>query len=266
VGPVRQPRHPHSLALARVLLEAGADPNDAQTLYNRMFEPDNDHLELLLEFGLGTGDGGPWRARLGDATDSPRRLIRGQLRQAITHGMLARVQLLVAHGVDIVSPFGDGVTPVTRALTTGNEDVAAYLIAQGSPPAALDAAGEFIAAALAADRDRVDAALAAEIRAAQPGLIVWAAGHGKPGSVELLATLGFDVNAMGRSDAPADDRWQTALHVAAMEGNADLARSLLALGAATGIRDARFDSTPLGWARYFGQQDLIDLLVPITEP
>jgi ankyrin repeat protein len=266
LGPVQQPRHPHSLALARVLLQAGADPNDGQALYNRMFEPDNDHLELLLESGLGTGDGGPWRARLGDAIDSPAQLVRGQLRRAITHGMLARVQLLAGHGADIVSPFGDGVTPVARALTTGNEDIAAYLIAQGAPPAALDAAGEFIAAALAADRDRADAALAGEIREARPGLIVWAAAHGKPGAVELLAALGFDVNAMGRSDAPADNPRETALHVAAMEGNADLARSLLALGAGPGIRDARFDSTPLGWARHFGQQDLVDLLEPITEP
>src|SRR5205823_10573375 len=61
LGPVRQPRHPHSLALARLLLEAGADPNDGQALYNRMFEPDDDHLELLFESGLGAGDGGPWQ-------------------------------------------------------------------------------------------------------------------------------------------------------------------------------------------------------------
>ena len=71
LGPVRQPRHPHSLALARLLLEAGADPNDAQTLYNRMFGPGNDHLEILLEFGLGTGDGGPWFRRLGEALGTP---------------------------------------------------------------------------------------------------------------------------------------------------------------------------------------------------
>jgi len=34
-----QPPHQHSLALARLLLEAGADPNDSQTLYNRHFNP-----------------------------------------------------------------------------------------------------------------------------------------------------------------------------------------------------------------------------------
>jgi ankyrin repeat protein len=265
LGPARQPRHPHSLALARVLLEAGADANDGQALYNRMFEPDNDHLELLLEFGLGTGTGGPWRARLGRAVESPRRLVRGQLRRAITHGVLARVRLLVDYGVDFVSPFGDGATPVARALTTGNDDIAAYLVGQGAPAAQLDPAAEFIAAALAADQARMDGSLADEVRSARPGLVVWAAAHGKPGAVELLIAAGFDVNAMGRADAPADDPWETALHVAAMNGNLERARSLLALGADTGIRDARFDSTPLGWARHFDQQDLIDLLEPVTE-
>ncbi|MGF7234036.1 MAG: hypothetical protein ACQSGP_03615 [Frankia sp.] len=57
-GPERQPAHPHAAALAPVLLDAGADPNDGQALYNRMFQPANDHLRLLLDHGLGTGNGG----------------------------------------------------------------------------------------------------------------------------------------------------------------------------------------------------------------
>jgi hypothetical protein len=36
------------------------------------------------------------------------------------------------------------------------------------------------------------------------------------------------------------------------------------LGADTGIRDARFDGTPLGWARYFGEDAIADLLEPLT--
>ena len=103
LGPVRQPRHPHSLALGRLLLQAGADPNDGQALYNRMFEPGNDHLELLFEFGLGTGDGGPWRRRLGDAVDTPAAMLRGELAWAITHGMTERVRLLVSHGADLTA-------------------------------------------------------------------------------------------------------------------------------------------------------------------
>jgi ankyrin repeat protein len=95
---------------------------------------------------------------------------------------------------------------------------------------------------------------------------VLAAAYGQPGSVELLAGLGFNLNAKGRSDAPAEDPWQTALHVAAMEGRVGLARSLLRLGADPDIRDHRFGSTPLGWARYFGQEQLIELLEPLTAP
>jgi hypothetical protein len=79
-----------------------------------MFEPGNDHLELLFEFGLGSGDGGPWKARMGDALDTPEQMMRGELRWALTHGMTERVRLLVDHGVDIASPFDDGVTPAGR--------------------------------------------------------------------------------------------------------------------------------------------------------
>lgn len=52
-GPSRQPRHRQWRDLAELLLERGADPNDRQTLYNRMFGRDDSHLELLLRHGLG---------------------------------------------------------------------------------------------------------------------------------------------------------------------------------------------------------------------
>jgi len=269
LGPVRQPRHPHSLALARLLLEAGADPNDGQGLYNRMFEPDNDHLELLLEFGLGAGDGGPWRRRLGDALDSSAEMIRGQLAWAITHGMTERVRLLTEHGADLTAPL-DGVTATSMAATTGHPDLVDYLVAHGAPPLDLAPADAFVAAVLAADRARLGPlladhpGLAGELRAARPALVTWAAACGSLAAVEILAELGFDVNAKGRTDMPSDQPWQTALHEAAGTGNAELARTLLRLGADPGIRDERFGSTPLGWARHFGQQALIDLLEPIT--
>lgn len=269
LGPVRQPRHPHSRALARLLLEAGADPNDGQALYNRMFEPDNDHLELLFEFGLGTGDGGPWRRRLGDALDSPAELLRGELAWAITHGMTERVRLLVEHGVDVTSPLR-GATAASMAATTGHADLVDYLVAHGAPPPDLPPAEAFVAAVLAADRARLGEltadhpGLAGEVRASRPALITWAAACGNPAAVELAAELGFDVNAKGRTDVPSDQPWQTALHKAAEDGNLELARTLLRLGADPNITDERFSGTPLGWARYFGQQALIELLEPVT--
>jgi len=271
-GPVRAPRHPHSLALARLLLEAGADPNDGQALYNRMFEPGNDHLELLFEFGLGTGDGGPWRRRLGDSLDTPAEMIRGQLAWAITHGMTERVQLLVSHGADVVSPFDGGASTTSVAATTGHADLVDYLVAHGAPPLDLDPSDAFIAAVLAADRAAVDRlrsehpGLADEVRSARPALLTWAAACGRPAAVEILAELGFDVNAKGRTDMPSDQPWQTALHKAAEDGNLELARTLLRLGADPGIRDHRFNGTPLSWARHFGQQELVELLEPLTAP
>jgi ankyrin repeat protein len=272
LGPERQPRHPHSLALARLLLEAGADPNDGQALYNRMFQPGDDHLELLFEFGLGTGDGGPWRRRLGGDLEAPAPMLRGELAWAITHGLTQRVRLLVGQGVDVASPFEDGVTVTSMAATTGHADLVDYLVAHGAPPLDLDPAEAFIAAVLAADRSLIDRlrrehpALADQVRSARPALVTWAAACGRAEAVEILVGLGFDVNARGRTDVPSDQPWQTALHKAAEDGNLELARTLLRLGADPDIRDHRFDSTPLGWAHYFGQQPLIDLLEPLTTP
>jgi ankyrin repeat protein len=271
LGPVRQPRHPHSIALARLLLEAGADPNDGQGLYNRMFEPGNDHLELLLEFGLGTGDGGPWRRRLGDALDTPAAMARGELAWAITHGLADRVRLLVSRGVDVAAPFDDGVTVTSMAATTGHPELIDYLVKHGAPALDLPPEDAFVAAALAADRERMGRLLAGrsglldQMRQARPALVTWAAACGSPAAVELLVELGFDVNARGRTDVPSDQPWQTALHKAAEDGNLELARTLLRLGADPNIRDQRFGSAPLGWARYFGRPALIELLEPVTE-
>jgi hypothetical protein len=271
LGPRRQPRHPHAQALARLLLAAGADPNDGQALYNRMFGPDNDHLELLLEFGLGTGDGGPWRRRLGAAAGTPAEAIRGQLGWAIAHGLLDRVRLLAEHGADISAPGDDGVTPAEFAATTGHPAIADYLVSRGARPPDLEPAAAFAAAALAGDGaalGRLQAehpGLARAVRRDRPGLIVWAAAQGAPGAAALLVAAGWDVNARGRSDVPSDQPWHTALHAAVEAGRPDLARTLLALGADPAARDERFGGTPLSWARYLDQAALIPILAPVTD-
>ena len=68
-GPRRQPRHPFCTELATLLLDRGAHPVDHQTLYNRMFRPDDSHLELLFAHGLadaGPSPGAPPRRGDGD--------------------------------------------------------------------------------------------------------------------------------------------------------------------------------------------------------
>ena len=254
LGPVRQPRHPQSLELAELLLRAGAEANDPQTLYNRMFGTDDSHLRLLFRHGLGRGDGGPWRARL--SLDPPAALLLGQLRWAVTHNQVSRVRLLVENGADFQTGF------VELALLNGNTEIARYLESAGAPAPTLDPVSSFIAAVLAGDP--VDSSVAAAARASRPGLIVWAAATGRIDAVRLLVSLGFDVNALGRGDAPIEQPWSTALHHAAGDGNLAMAQLLLSLGADPSIRDARFDATPLGWAEHEGHPTLAALLTSHT--
>jgi hypothetical protein len=98
-GPSRQPRHPAWRPLAELLLDRGADPNDRQALYNRMFSSDDSHLELLLPRGLGHPASEVWTRRLGVAAESLEEMVARQVHWARDHGFEARLALLVAHGL-----------------------------------------------------------------------------------------------------------------------------------------------------------------------
>jgi hypothetical protein len=94
-GRTHQPEHQFCYRLARLLLESGADPNDGQTLYNRMFTGDIRHLELLFEFGLGKGGDGVWFKRMGGRLDSPEELLQQQMAWAAKYNQIWRMRLLV---------------------------------------------------------------------------------------------------------------------------------------------------------------------------
>jgi hypothetical protein len=162
------PRHSQELALARVLLEAGADANDGQALYNRGWGEDEDEgwLELLLEFGLGTGDGGPWRRLLGERQDSPRAMMEDLLMAAAANGLTARVRRLLARGVDPEGrgsrhPIYEGRSPVQEAALGGHMDAVSLLVDAGASwePDQVDA---LLAAAMAGDSTTVTRLLAAD--------------------------------------------------------------------------------------------------------
>ncbi|MEU8400951.1 ankyrin repeat domain-containing protein [Nonomuraea sp. NPDC048892] len=266
-GEQDQPPHPEALALARLLLEAGADPNDSQTLYNLglggSFTDDTTHLRLLLEFGLGRGGDGPWYARLGPVLQSPRLLLREELVTAALRGGPRRVRLLLAHGVEVGGigghPVFGGRTPYELALLNGHTEVAELLAAAGAS-AVLEEMDAFTAACMRADAGAV-AALGPDVRARalarHPELINRAAEQRKPAAVRLLAGLGFDV------DHPHEG---TPLHAAAWNDDVETARTLIELGADVTIKDSRYDATPLGWAEYGGKERVAAYLRETTSP
>jgi ankyrin repeat protein len=191
---------------------------------------------------------------------------------ALTHDQRQRVVLLAEHGVDVVSPFSEpraprGRTPIEVALTTGHRELADLLASVGARPARLNAGDVFVAAVMAGDADtvaRTPRDVVEAVRRKRTGLVTWAAAQGAPNAVELLVSVGFDVNARGRSDVASNQPWHTALHVAAERGDLALARTLLELGADPSIPDKHYESTPLDWARYFDQTAVADLLEPVT--
>jgi hypothetical protein len=148
-GPGRQPRHPAWRDLAVLLLERGADPNDRQALYNRMFGRDDSHLELLLDHGLGHPVGEVWAERLGVAAESVEEMMERQLHWAARHGFASRTALLAAHGftttevpdqaVADVDALVDGRTALHQAAFMGDLVLIRALLDAGADPAVVDA-------------------------------------------------------------------------------------------------------------------------------
>lgn len=267
-----QPAHPDADRLAGLLLAAGADANDGQALYNRMFVPDDRHLELLLAHGLGQGDGGPWHRRLPDVTDPPAQLVASQLGWAVVHGLRERIRLLAAHGVGLDEPLAGSWlpaalrrTPLALAWRCGRPEVAELLLALGARDE-VDAESRQLGRLLTGDRSEVAGTDVDRLRQRYPSLVLRAAVADQLDGVRLLVELGFDVDARGRQDLPFEQPWETALHHAAGEGKRELAELLLALGADRAVRDARYEATPWGWARELDQVELLALLGPDGPP
>lgn len=151
-GPRRQPRHPFADALATLLLERGAHPVDQQTLYNRMFRPDNAHLELLFAHGLADAGPSPWELRLGEAMETREQMWRRQVDWAAEHGFGDRLELLARHGIDIagatlvVPSFptdvnardDEGATPLHQAAWAGDLALIRRLLDTGADRAITD--------------------------------------------------------------------------------------------------------------------------------
>ena len=237
-GLENQPPHPQARALAVALLEAGADPNDSQGLYNTMFRPSNEWLELLLAHGLTASHTVNWSPHATPMLDY-------LLGQAVKDGFEERVSLLLASGAAASGrDTYDHRTHHENATVRGHRNIAELLLRHGATPVPLPPRDEFRAAYMNGDAAAARALIAQhpEFHASAAPLIDAAEG-GHLDAVRLLLDLGFPADARAA-------RGETALHHAALRGHLPVARLLVERGAPIEVRDATHQATPVGWAAY----------------
>ncbi len=264
--------------VVRVLLEAGADPNDGESTYHAAERDHRTVLELLLAHGAEiSAEHAHWHNTVvyylcghrpsGAMIDSATRGMAWLLehgadpnvrsyksRETPLHRIassshdVALADLLLAHGADPAVTRADGRTPFELAVRAGNTAVAERLRAAGAAPA-LRAEDELLGACASGDVLK-----AQRLRDAHPGLLDTlgthgraalfdAASNGRVAAARAFVALGFDV-------AREADHGGTALHAAAWNGRLEMVKALLELGAPVNVRDATYGSTPLAWAAH----------------
>ncbi len=253
-GPIKYPAHPECARFARLLLEAGADPNDGQALYNTMFTPDDTCLELMLAYGLNAEHRCNWLlqdCQGGELKPHPEQTLRYQLKYAIKAGYRARARLLMDHGATLLNLEGEA--PLHKmALLAGEPKIAEDLLAKGAPPAALEGVEAFAAACLAGDEATARAWLAEDpdwmvrTQKAFPELLEGPAERGRESIMRLLVDLGADLHAH-----------RSPLFTAVWHGQMAMVKLLIALGADPTIRDPTHHATPKQWAIYQGDREAI---------
>ncbi len=263
-GKDRQPPHPEYEAFARLLLDAGAEANDSQALYNRMFERDDTCLKLLIEYGLSARDKNNWLVREdGKFVENTQTVFDYQLAWALEHRMSERVRLLVEHGADVLKVV-NGRTPFEWARLSGDNELAMYLVRKGAVAVRLKPEdwayiqvkiggidAEQIRKIFQQMSGRRDLEIAVAMQQVHPAMLHDAAGENDLEAVRRMLALGLDVNAMTS---------RTPLHEAALHGHMEMAKLLIEHGANTTIRDPNFHAPPIGWADYNGKDEMVAFL------
>jgi ankyrin repeat protein len=289
-----------TLDVARVLLDAGADPNSrflwhgnlpsftaltgafggGEAGANNPPHPASDALaKLLLDAGADPNDGQTLYNRHFLPDDSHLRLLLAygldgmpmlveELWSAARRGYFERVKLLVEHGVDVnAAGRRDGRTPYQAALRAGNDEIAEYLVAHGAKRVAISDDERFAVACINGRREEALALIAND-----PARVEKLGHHGRvelmhraveanrPEGVRLMSELGFELSEGTRHDSVGVSLAATPLHNAAWMGNLPMIELLVSLGADVHVRDPSHHGTPLDWAAFNRQQHIVDYL------
>jgi ankyrin repeat protein len=250
--------HPDFEEFARLLLGAGADPNDSQAAYNRMFTDDNTCLELLLEFGISARDQNNWFVQDNNTLrQHPQQTLHYQLCRAVDSGRFDRVRLLIEHVHDL-DLAENGRTLYQMALLRQDTDLAQLLAAHGATERALSEVDTFSQACLQAQHEQAthmlqeNPALIAQTIHVAADILQRAVEAQTTHALLLMIDLGFDVNQI---------TYRTALHQAAWVGRVDMIKILLAAGADPKTRDHSVFSPPLAWALHNKKPEAAEYLL-----
>ncbi len=221
--------------VARALLEAGADPNDAYyqfdetPLHMAAFHGDADTVRVLLEFGAQADAqlyGYEKRYDADDGEETP-------LDIAVERGHLDAVRALLQAGANFQSRNSKGYTPLLRALHGGHIDIACEIARHG---AALHGVPVLLEAVRLRDaellRRLLELGADPDVRSEQGDTALHEAiARGFEAGIDTLLSGGAAIDL-------ANGAGEGLLHVAARRGDIGTARALLLLGVDAGQRNA----------------------------
>ena len=252
-GPVACVPHPRADDLVRLLLEAGANPNQSQALYNAMLGQHlGKWLAVFVQYGLKAGDPANWNP------DNQEPIFDFLLSQEVLHGKLETVRYLLEHGANpnAVSRYNHHSAHAIARLT-GRAEIAELLERFGARVEPLSVADQLRVAC-----HRHDQTLGCELLRLHPQLLQDRELFCDCAMVDVdtclwLVQQGYDINTRNGSG-------QTVLHKYALWNNPGGVSRLLQHGAEPDAMENNWQATPLGLALHHHHWSVVEVLLPIS--